>query len=116
MSEEGESLCREGGPRIPTDDGLCQTIARKDEPWGIGALCVNSDELEQLIIDAASKGRLTHRHVRELTGLSREESLPLLEHLVASRRLIRQGEKRGTYYVLRPNEVPLTQRQSPEES
>jgi ATP-dependent DNA helicase RecG len=66
------------------------------------AFRMSPNELLELVLGAAREGALTNRKVREVTGLSREEALEVLDLLVRSGRLLRRGERRGTHYILDP--------------
>lgn len=58
-------------------------------------------DLEKLVLEMAQRGPVTNASVREATGLERVEALRLLDGLVKSGKLDREGERRGTRYVLR---------------
>lgn len=55
---------------------------------------------QQVVLDAASSGRLTNERVRQLTGLDRVAARNLLRRLVEEEKLTQHGERRATYYVL----------------
>jgi ATP-dependent DNA helicase RecG len=57
-------------------------------------------ELMKIIINMARTGSVTNQAVRERTGLDRTDVLSLFEEMVASGRLVRVGQRRGTRYVL----------------
>jgi ATP-dependent DNA helicase RecG len=68
-------------------------------------------ELGELIVALAEEGPLTNQVVRERTGLDRARALAVLTALVEEGRLVRRGERRGSWYE-RP---PLARRRvSPE--
>lgn len=57
-------------------------------------------ELERVVLTLAAEGRLTNEDVRERTGLDRARVLALLSRLVEDGRLVRHGQRRGTFYTL----------------
>lgn len=57
-------------------------------------------ELCDLIVRLAADVPVTNQRVRDATGLDRQDVLSLLDELVATGRLERVGQKRGTRYVL----------------
>jgi ATP-dependent DNA helicase RecG len=63
-------------------------------------LRLNRAELGDLLVQLAREGPLTNSKVRYRTGLDRAEALRTLDELVASGRLVRVGERRGTRYLL----------------
>ena len=63
---------------------------------------LSSEELADMIVGDARNAEtapLTNARVRALTGLERSEVRALLGRLVDSGRLLRRGQRRGTYYV-----------------
>lgn len=56
--------------------------------------------LEDLLVEMAAEEPLTNISVRQRTGLDRAQALRVLDSLVASGRLKRVGERRGTRYVV----------------
>jgi predicted HTH transcriptional regulator len=56
-------------------------------------------QIEELLVEEASRRPLTNEVVREMTGLGRDAALAVLGRLVAEGRLRREGERRGTRYV-----------------
>jgi ATP-dependent DNA helicase RecG len=70
-------------------------------------LRLTREELGALVCSLAeSEGLITNMSVRAATGLDREEALRLLNELVASERLVRQGERRGAFYTLAGRDAP----------
>lgn len=63
-------------------------------------LRLSRGELGDLIVRLAAARPVTNQLVREATGLDRQAVLSILDELVGSGRLDRQGEKRGTRYVI----------------
>ncbi len=64
-------------------------------------LRLSAEELETLVFEIAQEGEpLTNAKVRARTGLDRVETLRVLDALVRAGRLIRQGERRGSRYVV----------------
>lgn len=57
-------------------------------------------ELEHVVLALADEGRITNEDVRERLGLDRARVLALLTRLVDDGRLVRYGQRRGTYYTL----------------
>jgi ATP-dependent DNA helicase RecG len=55
-------------------------------------------ELGNLVVALAEEGALTNQLVRERTGLDRARALALLTSLVEEGRLVRRGERRGSWY------------------
>jgi ATP-dependent DNA helicase RecG len=55
-------------------------------------------ELAHLVVALAAEGPLTNHTVRERTGLDRARALALLTSLVEDGRLVRRGERRGSWY------------------
>lgn len=62
----------------------------------------SDEELEQIVLDLAREQPVTNALVREQTGLDRLDVLSLLRRLVENGRLVREGARRGTRYVLPP--------------
>ena len=62
------------------------------------------DELKELVFAISEKGPIQNADVRSMTGLDRLDALALLNELVADGRLVRLGQRRGSYYV-RPDRV-----------
>ena len=58
------------------------------------------DDLSDVGIELASRGRVTNADLRERTGIDRVEALRVLNALVAAGRLERRGTRRGSHYVL----------------
>lgn len=56
-------------------------------------------EVDALVLGMARTMPVTNADVREQTGLGRPQALAVLSRLVASGRLVRRGERRGTRYV-----------------
>lgn len=56
-------------------------------------------EIDDLVLAMADETPVTNALLRERTGLSRPQALAVLARLVASGRLERRGERRGTRYV-----------------
>ena len=56
-------------------------------------------EVDDLVLAMAEETPVTNALLRERTGLSRPQALAVLARLVASGRLERRGERRGTRYV-----------------
>ena len=56
-------------------------------------------EIDDLVLAMAEETPVTNALLRERTGLSRPQALAVLARLVASGRLERRGERRGTRYV-----------------
>lgn len=63
-------------------------------------LRLEKNELKQLVCSLAEEGSVSNADVRNRTGLDRVDALRLLQELVAERRLVRQGKRRGTRYAL----------------
>ncbi len=63
-------------------------------------LRLDQTELEQVVLTMAGEGRITNEDVRERIGLDRARVLSLLTRLVENGRLVRHGQRRGTYYTL----------------
>ncbi len=57
------------------------------------------EEIDDLVLAMADETPVTNALLRERTGLSRPQALAVLARLVASGRLERRGERRGTRYV-----------------
>ena len=57
------------------------------------------EEIDDLVLAMAEETPVTNALLRERTGLSRPQALAVLARLVASGRLERRGERRGTRYV-----------------
>ena len=66
-------------------------------------------ELDALIVSLADEGPLTNQVVRDRTGLDRARALAVLTTLVEEGRLVRRGERRGSWYE-RPAAEPAGQR------
>ncbi len=77
--------------------GASYTLARELGPTTGPKLA--ADELEALVLELASEGRVTNEQVRGRTGLERSRVLALLSRLVEAGRLEKHGERRGTYYT-----------------
>jgi len=58
------------------------------------------DNLNDVAIELAGRGRVTNADLRERTGIDRVEALRVLNALVAAGRLERRGSRRGSHYVL----------------
>ncbi len=58
-----------------------------------------SDELSDVAIELAGRGRVTNADLRKRTGIDRVEALRVLNALVAAGRLERRGTRRGSHYV-----------------
>ena len=58
------------------------------------------DDLSDVAIELAGRGRVTNADLRERTGIDRVEALRVLNALVAAGRLERRGARRGSHYVL----------------
>jgi ATP-dependent DNA helicase RecG len=70
---------------------------------GIGhgaVLRLSEPEVERMVLDEAARGPIRNEDVRRLTGLDRADVSALLSRLTTRGRLVRQGEKRGTEYVV----------------
>ncbi len=61
---------------------------------------MSPEQLAQHVLDAARDRPLTNEIVRDLTGLSRGDSLALLRSLVRQGRIRQTGERRGTRYEI----------------
>lgn len=62
----------------------------------------SEEELEQVVLSLAADHPVTNALVRDQTGLDRLDALDLLRRLVDKGRLVREGARRGTQYVLPP--------------
>jgi len=62
---------------------------------------LTDEEIEQLVLDAASTQAVRNEDVRRLTGLDRNAASSLLHRLTDRGLLDRRGEKRGTEYLRR---------------
>ena len=60
---------------------------------------LGAQEVDDLVLAIAEETPVTNALLRERTGLSRPQALAVLARLVASGRLERRGERRGTRYV-----------------
>ena len=60
---------------------------------------LGAEEVDDLVLAMADETPVTNALLRERTGLSRPQALAVLARLVASGRLERRGERRGTRYV-----------------
>ena len=60
---------------------------------------LGAQEVDELVLAMADEMPVTNALLRERTGLSRPQALAVLARLVASGRLERRGERRGTRYV-----------------
>lgn len=60
---------------------------------------LSATELEALVVALATDGRVTNEQVRSRTGLDRGQVLALLSRLVEKGRIMKHGERRGTYYT-----------------
>ena len=60
---------------------------------------MTEEEIDQMVLAAASRGPLRNEDVREVTGLDRDKAGAVLRRLTANGQLERRGEKRGTEYV-----------------
>jgi ATP-dependent DNA helicase RecG len=69
-------------------------------------------ELDALIVALADEGPITNQVVRERTGLDRARALAILTTLVEEGRLVRRGERRGSWYE-RPSEAAAGQHDRP---
>ena len=58
------------------------------------------DEIESMVMDLARQGPITNALVRGRIGIDRARTLSILARLVKQGRLVRQGERRGTRYLL----------------
>lgn len=76
--------------------GTHYTIVKDLRPTG--AVPVTRDDIREMLVAAATRSPLTNARVREITGLSRAQSLQVLNELVDDGRLERTGTKRGTRY------------------
>ena len=63
------------------------------------AFRLSPSDLEDFVVSMAQQEPLTNARVRGVTGLDRAETLRVLDKLVNEGRLMRLGEKRGTYYI-----------------
>jgi ATP-dependent DNA helicase RecG len=63
-------------------------------------LRLTREDLKGLVLEMASRSPVTNQLVRQRTGLDRQDVLTLFDELVREGRLVRQGERRGTRYVL----------------
>lgn len=59
-------------------------------------------ELDEVIVALADQGPLTNQVVRDRTGLDRARALAVLTSLVEEGRLVRRGERRGSWYERPP--------------
>ncbi|NLF04332.1 MAG: hypothetical protein GX593_04945, partial [Actinomycetales bacterium] len=57
-------------------------------------------QLQKVVLQLALRGGVTNEMVRERSKLTRRETEKLLNELVSAGRLVRRGERRGTYYTL----------------
>jgi len=73
---------------------LGTTVTPQERAW------ISQTELEQVVLTLAGEGRITNEGVRERIGLDRARVLSLLTRLVEDGRLVRHGQRRGTYYTL----------------
>ena len=71
-------------------------------------LRLSQAELSDLLLEMAREGPLTNESVRLRAGLDRAGALRVLEEMVADKKLVRIGERRGTRYV--PVDPPEVQR------
>jgi ATP-dependent DNA helicase RecG len=63
-------------------------------------LRLEKEELKDLVCSLADDGPVSNADVRARTGLDRIDALRLLQELVAEKRLIQAGRRRGTRYAL----------------
>jgi len=80
------------GTRGGSSYSLAESIAA---PAG---LRLTRAQLGDMLVSMAGQEPLTNARVRQTTGLERSEALRVLDELVASGRLLRIGERRGTRY------------------
>ncbi|MDJ0791305.1 MAG: ATP-binding protein [Acidimicrobiia bacterium] len=76
--------------------GTHYTIVKDLRPKG--AVPLTMDDIRDLLVEEATHSPLTNARVREIAGLSRIQSLEILNELVEEGRLARTGAKRGTKY------------------
>lgn len=74
-----------------------QLVAALAPPAG---LKLNRSQLRDLLVEMAGEGPLTNQIVRGRTGLDRQDVLSLFDELVADGVLLREGERRGSRYVV----------------
>ena len=53
----------------------------------------------RILAELQADGRVTNEQVRSRTGLDRGQVLALLSRLVEKGRIMKHGERRGTYYT-----------------
>ena len=63
-------------------------------------LRLGEDEIESMVMDLARQGPVTNALVRARIGIDRAHTLSILARLVKQGHLVRQGERRGTRYLL----------------
>ncbi len=62
-------------------------------------LRLSRNELSDLLLEMAQEGPLTNERVRQRAGLDRSGARRLLNELVADKKLIRMGQRKGTHYL-----------------
>jgi ATP-dependent DNA helicase RecG len=92
-------LLKQFGERRATSYVLVESIAPP------AAYRMTPREIEDLVVKRAHDAPISNEAVRELTGLTREQALGLLRHLVARGRLVVHGSRRGTRYAV-PTDAP----------
>ncbi|HEV8635756.1 MAG TPA: ATP-binding protein [Chloroflexota bacterium] len=83
---------------------LSATALRRLEQTGVGrgSRAPSPAEREDAVLrHVASRGRITRRETAELVGVGPYQASRLLDRLVAEGKLVRRGERRGTFYERR---------------
>lgn len=91
-----EQLGERGGSRYVLAESVGAPLALRMSPQA----------LRRLVLSLAEDGPITNTSVREATGLDRTEALRLLEALVREGKIVRRGERRGSYYLLASQRLP----------
>lgn len=79
------------------------TYVASDELGAPPGLRLADDEIDELVVALAAEGPLTNTLIRTRLNVDRLEALRVLSRLSTAGRLVRHGERRGTYYTLPDN-------------
>lgn len=98
-------LCREAGlpePQFEQREGFFVTTIWRDwlTPEIVAGMNLNERQMKA-VAHVKGFGRITNSEFQELTGSTRKTAARDLDDLVQKSVLVRVGERRGSYYILK---------------